>query len=497
MTRLLSLIALTASVLPLAVATSNASCKPGSQFDFLGFCIDLDINGNADCKGTAPPSKSCPDSWFWNTKANHCTPQSPGASSSTPCGDGEWNAKELCCTKPSGPTTTKVAVTTSKAAPTSAAPPAATSSASGCADNEFSWLGLKGQCCLPHGGQPNPPSPPAGSSCPSTWYWHQDQGCCVPTKPSSPEPSCPSGHSWLNQCCKPTGGASTTPAATSPVKTPGTGTTTSPASSSTGTCGSNEFSWLGLKGECCLPHGGKPNPPSPPAGSSCPSTWWWHSGQGCCVPSKPSPPQPSCPSGHSWSSWWCTPNGGTPTTSSKPPSSTGTCGDNEFSWWGLKGQCCLPHGGKPNPPSPPSGSSCPPTWWWHHDQGCCVPTLPSPPTPTCPSGNSWKDQCCKPSGPQPSGHYVKRHKKKRTATLCPAGLDACAVKNAFGLSSDYECVDTAQDVQSCGGCSSVNSDFDCTAIEGSWNVGCEKGACRVYSCQAGYKLTAKNTCEQL
>ena len=184
-------------------------------------------------------------------------------------------------------------------------------------------------------------------------------------------------------------------------------------------------------------------------------------------------------------------------------------------WWGLKGQCCIPHGGHPNPPSPPPGSSCPPTWWWHHDQGCCVPNKPSPPTPTCPPGNNWKDQCCKPSGPQPSGHYSKRHKKKRTATLCPAGLEACAVKGIFGLSSDYECVDTAQDVQSCGGCSSTNSDFDCTAIEGSWNVGCESGACKgtfsliyvetnyalmtipVYSCQAGYKLTAKNTCEQL
>ena len=53
-TRLLSLLALTASVLPLATATSNGSCKTDSQFNYLGFCIDLDINGNADCKGTAP-----------------------------------------------------------------------------------------------------------------------------------------------------------------------------------------------------------------------------------------------------------------------------------------------------------------------------------------------------------------------------------------------------------------------------------------------------------
>lgn len=202
---------------------------------------------------------------------------------------------------------------------------------------------------MPHGGQPNPPSPPSGSSCPSTWWWHQDQECCVPSTPSPPTPSCPAGHGWTDQCCKPTGGApTTTPVATSPVKT-GTITATSPAASSTSTCGSNEFSyvfpsscldvclltpkysWLGLKSECCLPQGGHPNPPSPPPGQSCPSLWWWHEGQGCCVPNQPSPPQPSCPAGHFWSSWWCSPSGGTPTTTSQTPTSTGTCGDNEFS----------------------------------------------------------------------------------------------------------------------------------------------------------------------
>ena len=34
---------------------SPKKTKPfSSQFNYLGFCIDLDINGNADCKGTAP-----------------------------------------------------------------------------------------------------------------------------------------------------------------------------------------------------------------------------------------------------------------------------------------------------------------------------------------------------------------------------------------------------------------------------------------------------------
>ncbi|KAI0033170.1 hypothetical protein K488DRAFT_34336, partial [Vararia minispora EC-137] len=61
----------------------------------------------------------------------------------------------------------------------------------------------------------------------------------------------------------------------------------------------------------------------------------------------------------------------------------------------------------------------------------------------------------------------------------------------------FECVDTQHELQSCGGCASVRSQYDCTTIEGSWNVGCENGACKVYSCQAGYRLARDGaSCEK-
>lgn len=46
-----------------------------------------------------------------------------------------------------------------------------------------------------------------------------------------------------------------------------------------------------------------------------------------------------------------------------------------------------------------------------------------------------------------------------------------------GLSGDYECADTRNDIQSCGGCASTGAGTDCTAIDGAWNVGCHIGKC--------------------
>ncbi|KAJ7092739.1 hypothetical protein C8R44DRAFT_646700 [Mycena epipterygia] len=85
-----------------------------------------------------------------------------------------------------------------------------------------------------------------------------------------------------------------------------------------------------------------------------------------------------------------------------------------------------------------------------------------------------------------SGSYGwKRHAHKTRATLCPTGLDACPIP---GLSAtDFECVDTAVELESCGGCASLGQGQDCTAIKGAWNVGCEQGRCAVYTCTFGFK----------
>ncbi|THV04938.1 hypothetical protein K435DRAFT_148722 [Dendrothele bispora CBS 962.96] len=169
-----------------------------------------------------------------------------------------------------------------------------------------------------------------------------------------------------------------------------------------------------------------------------------------------------------------------------------SCSSNEF-WYGEK-NCCLPHGGPPSPPTPPRGNDCPPSgYYWGQSQGCCVPNHPPPtnsPPPQCRSGWEWYSSLhmCLPGG---SGHW-KRHQKSRSQALCPTGLDACPISGLKG-SSDYECLDTSTELESCGGCASTGEGQDCTAIKGAWNVGCDKGRCKVYTCSTGYLLSADST----
>ena len=160
--------------------------------------------------------------------------------------------------------------------------------------------------------------------------------------------------------------------------------------------------------------------------------------------------------------------------------------------------CCLPQGGVPSAPSPPSDKSCPPIgWYWNKEYSCCVPDQPtaaSSPPPQCRTGWEWSASTyscrmqatntftSRPS-PSASAHHKKSmhgglaRSRKRAAPLCPSGLDACPIAGAFGVTGDYECLDIFHELESCGGCASVGRGQDCTAIEGSWNVGCNQGAC--------------------
>lgn len=183
-----------------------------------------------------------------------------------------------------------------------------------------------------------------------------------------------------------------------------------------------------------------------------------------------------------------------------------SCTPKEF--WSTTNGCCLPIGGPATPPpSPPKGNACPPTThYWGQKQGCCVPRHPPPqqgPPPQCPKGWVWKStRRCepaptppKPNPPKPSNYHGKRagghnHKrsvdiKSRAAPLCPTDLDACPISGA--KSGDYECLDTATELESCGGCASTGDGEDCTAIPGAWNVGCDQGRCTVYTCAGGFK----------
>ncbi|GAA5827025.1 hypothetical protein JCM11251_002209 [Rhodosporidiobolus azoricus] len=90
-------------------------------------------------------------------------------------------------------------------------------------------------------------------------------------------------------------------------------------------------------------------------------------------------------------------------------------------------------------------------------------------------------------------------------TLCPSGLTACPISGsssfrlaqssllAFAgpnspLASGFECVDTAFEVESCGGCSTLGEGQNCLEIEGAKRVGCGEGRCVVFACSSGYKV---------
>lgn len=168
--------------------------------------------------------------------------------------------------------------------------------------------------------------------------------------------------------------------------------------------------------------------------------------------------------------------------------------------------CCVPHGGAPNPPSPPKGTQCPPSAWsWYEEKACCVPhnpPQPSQPPPQCNEGWKWDEPsstCCPNSGgdhppppppPKPSskpgnpyqggGSYWKRAAKtakSRVPSLCPSGLEACPIPGLTGPTGDIECLDTYAELESCGGCASIGQGQDCIAIPGVWNVACQRGSC--------------------
>ncbi|KAJ4486166.1 protein priA [Lentinula aciculospora] len=205
-------------------------------------------------------------------------------------------------------------------------------------------------------------------------------------------------------------------------------------------------------------------------------------------------------------------------TSNSATKSSESCSKGEFYFERTK--CCLPSG-SPTPttthtPTPPSGKSCPTKeWYWSGSYDCCLPTAPtstpssvpsSVPPPQCSSGWGWVENllCCTPAPSQPTytpkpsatpnkgnGHHYKRAHVSRAVPTCPKGLDACLISGSS--LGDFECLDTSVELESCGGCASTGEGQDCTAIEGAWNVGCNSGSCKVYSCTAGFKLSPDGT----
>lgn len=101
--------------------------------------------------------------------------------------------------------------------------------------------------------------------------------------------------------------------------------------------------------------------------------------------------------------------------------------------------------------------------------------------------------------PQPSNHGWKKREQLPimpitdvSRQLCPLSMSACPISAATPttlsewISNGFECVEFNEDLMSCGGCGTLDEQYDCTAIAGALGVSCEVGSCRVHSCTAGY-----------
>ncbi|KZO93739.1 hypothetical protein CALVIDRAFT_539649 [Calocera viscosa TUFC12733] len=96
--------------------------------------------------------------------------------------------------------------------------------------------------------------------------------------------------------------------------------------------------------------------------------------------------------------------------------------------------------------------------------------------------------------------YVKRGGKcvllgssglrKRDLATCSYGLTRCGIWSRWGARS-YECLDTAVELESCGGCAIPYADepasgMDCSQIKGVADVQCQEGRCKVNRCRPGW-----------
>ncbi|KAI0059509.1 hypothetical protein BV25DRAFT_1808884, partial [Artomyces pyxidatus] len=94
--------------------------------------------------------------------------------------------------------------------------------------------------------------------------------------------------------------------------------------------------------------------------------------------------------------------------------------------------------------------------------------------------------------------------------MCPYELWVCPIRehgieparaSAYGFKKEellkvgFECVDFYGDLESCGGCGSIDIAHDCTAIPHARGVGCVMGQCLVDSCDDGFRVGAgRNAC---
>ncbi|OAV91845.1 hypothetical protein PTTG_12311 [Puccinia triticina 1-1 BBBD Race 1] len=77
---------------------------------------------------------------------------------------------------------------------------------------------------------------------------------------------------------------------------------------------------------------------------------------------------------------------------------------------------------------------------------------------------------------------------------CPSGLTACPISavKEFMPSTPYECLDTQQEINSCGGCVTLGNGTNCALLRGAGMSGCSDGKCTIFSCARGFKYSKRD-----
>ncbi|KAG8964073.1 hypothetical protein FRC05_004300 [Tulasnella sp. 425] len=98
--------------------------------------------------------------------------------------------------------------------------------------------------------------------------------------------------------------------------------------------------------------------------------------------------------------------------------------------------------------------------------------------------------CPNTTGSGPQGTAISR---KRRDVQCTKGFEACP---RFSGRGGFDCVDTENDPEACGGCPSDDgqgSGTDCTAIKGVSVTRCVKRSCVIDSCRKGWVKSLDGT----
>ncbi|ORY74279.1 antifreeze glycopeptide AFGP poly protein [Leucosporidium creatinivorum] len=111
----------------------------------------------------------------------------------------------------------------------------------------------------------------------------------------------------------------------------------------------------------------------------------------------------------------------------------------------------------------------------------------------CGSGLFCVNNICSATAPSQRARSRRNSVPNTRRSLCPASQEACPLLSGK-RGAGYECIDTQNNLESCGGCHSAGG-VDCTSLPGVEAVACVSGSCQVMGCERGYSWDAPgNAC---